>query len=150
MARKSTPVLVTLVLGGVAVVVAGLLLVTGGGSPPPAPQPVLTADARAYLPEIEVTDAKMSAARNFLGDTVTYLDARVTNKGTKLVRRLDLELEFVDTLNQVVLRDAAHPITARMPPLQPGETRAFRVSFEHMPIDWNQAPPTITPRYVGF
>lgn len=150
MARKSTPVVVTLVLGSVAVVVAGLLLVTGRGSPPAAPPPVLTGDAKAYLPEIEVTEAKMSAARNFLGDTVTYLDARVTNKGTKLVRRLDLELEFVDTLNQVVLRDAAHPISTRMPPLQPGETRAFRVSFEHMPIDWNQAPPAITPRYVGF
>ena len=150
MARRSTPVLITFILVIVVAIAAAVIFLIGGGSPPASPPPALTAEAKAYFPEIEVTDARMSAARNFLGDTVAYLDARVTNKGTKVVRRLDLELEFVDTLNQVVLRDAAHPISARTPPLKPGETRAFRVTFEHLPIDWNQAPPAITPRYVGF
>ncbi len=56
----------------------------------------------------------------------------------------------VDTLNQVVLRETAHTITSRTPPLKPGEKRAFRVSFDHMPADWNQAPPTITVKYLGF
>ena len=110
----------------------------------------MTEEGKAYFPEIVVSDARMSAAQNFLGGTVTYLNAKVTNKGTKTVRRLDLQLEFVDTLNQVVLRETAHAITLRAPPLKPGETRAFRVSFDHMPADWNQAAPTITVKYVGF
>lgn len=92
----------------------------------------------------------MSAAENFLGGTVTYLDAWVTNKGPKVVRRLEVELKFVDTLGQVVLRDIARPITVRTPPLKPGETRPFRISFDRMPADWNQAPPAITPRYVEW
>ena len=92
----------------------------------------------------------MSAAANFLGDTVTYLDGNVTNQGAKLVRRLDVELNFVDTLNQVVLRETAHPLADRATPLQPGETKAFRVTFEHMPVDWNQAPPTAKAVYVEF
>jgi hypothetical protein len=92
----------------------------------------------------------MSAAANFLGDTVTYLDGTVTNKGAKPVRRLEVELNFADSLNQVVLRENAHPLADRITPLQPGETRAFRVTFYHMPADWNQAPPAAKAVYVEF
>ncbi len=92
----------------------------------------------------------MSAARNFLGDMVTYLDAKITNTGTKIVRELELRLEFVDSLNQVVLCETAHPITLRTPPLKPGDTRLLHLTFEHMPADWNQAPPTIMPTRVYF
>jgi hypothetical protein len=109
-----------------------------------------TEEEKAYFPQLEFTDVHMSAAENFLGATVTYLDARVTNKGTKTVRRLDLDLTFVDTLSQVVLRERARPVTHRTLPLKPGESRAFRVTFEHMPADWNQAAPTMTPVYLQF
>ena len=111
---------------------------------------VPTEEQQAYFHQLEFTDAHMSAAENFLGASVTYLDARVTNKGTKTVQRLDLDLTFVDTLNQVVLRERARPVTPRTPPLKPGEARAFRVTFEHMPVDWNQAAPTMTPVYLQF
>jgi len=109
-----------------------------------------TEEQKAYFPQIEITDAHMSAAENFLGASMTYLDARVRNKGTKTVRRLDLELTFVDMLNQVVLRERAQPVMRRSPPLKPGESRAFRVTFEHMPVDWNQAAPTMNPAYLQF
>lgn len=147
---RTRPVVVGFIVAILVIVAAAATLVLRSGSENPAPPSAMTADAKAYLPDIAITGAKMSAAKNFLGDTVTYLDARVTNQGSQLVRRVDLQLEFFDMLNQVVLRDAAHPISARTPPLRPGETRAFRVSFEHMPVDWNQAPPAITVKYVGF
>jgi len=110
----------------------------------------LGAEQKAYFASLEFSELHMSAAENFLGNTVTYLDAQVTNRGTKTVRSLDVELNFVDTLQQVVLRETAHPLTSRLTPLKPGETRAFRVTFEHMPVDWNQAPPAIRPVYVEF
>jgi len=137
-----------------AAVVAALLLLrrppsSGTASTISAGQ-VPSPEQKAYFGSLEFSDLHMSAAENFLGNTVTYLDGRVRNQGTKTVRRLDVELNFVDTLNQVVLRETAHPITNRAVPLKPGEARAFRVTFEHMPVDWNQAPPTITPVYVEF
>jgi hypothetical protein len=67
-----------------------------------------------------------------------------------VVKQIELELVFVDTLYQVVLRETARPVTLRTPPLKPGETRAFQVPFEHMPFEWNQAPPRITPVSVEF
>jgi len=109
-----------------------------------------TEEQKAYFRQLEFTDLHMSAAQNFLGDNVTYLDARVRNAGTKTVRRLDLDLTFVDTLNQVILRERVYPVSARTPPLKAGESRAFRVTFEHIPVDWNQAAPTMTPVYLEF
>jgi hypothetical protein len=109
-----------------------------------------TEEQKAYFRQLEFTDLHMSVAQNFLGDNVTYLDARVRNGGTKTVRRLDLGLTFVDMLSQVVLRERVYPVSERTRPLNPGESRAFRVTFEHMPADWNQAAPTITPVYLQF
>lgn len=105
-----------------------------------AARPALSAEQKAYLGTLVFDDFHMSAAANFLGDTVTYLDASVTNRGAKPVRNLEVELNFVDSLGQVVLRETAHPLAGRATPLEPGGTCAFRVTFEHMPVDWNQAP----------
>jgi hypothetical protein len=149
----STFVLILLVAAAMAVVLAALILYRHAASRGAASSGVrasLSEEQKAYLPLLECSDARMSAAQNFLGDTVTYLDARVTNKGTRVVRQVSLRLEFVDTLNQVVLRETAHPVTARTSPLKPGESRSFRMTFEHMPADWNLAPPTITPTFVQF
>jgi hypothetical protein len=110
----------------------------------------LSPEQKAYLASLVFADLRMSAAVNFLGHTVTYLDGSVTNKGSKPVRRLDVELNFVDSLSQVVLRETAHPLAGRASPLPPGETHAFRVTFDHMPADWNQAPPTVKPVYLEF
>jgi hypothetical protein len=120
------------------------------GAPQFSASAIPTEEQKAYFRLLEFTDLHMSAAQNFLGDNVTYLDAQVRNAGTKAVRRLDLDLTFVDMLSQVILRERARPVSARTPPLKPGESRAFRVTFEHIPADWNQAPPTITPVYVQF
>lgn len=113
-------------------------------------RPALNTEQQAYLSLLAFTDLRMSAANNFLGDTVTYLDGTVINKGPKPVRRLRVELNFVDTLNQVVLRETAHPLADLHEPLQPGATHPFRVTLDHMPADWNQAPPNVKPVDVEF
>ncbi len=148
--RKPTALYFLIAAGVLAIIVAGGILLTRSGPVGESNGPALTAEQQAYLDQIEVTDARMSAAENFLGHTVTYLDAVVANKGLRAVSEIELELAFVDTLYQVVLRETAHPVTPRTPPLKPGETRSFQVSFEHMPIDWNQGPPRITPISVQF
>lgn len=150
MAKRSTPVTVAFVAALLVIAAVALILWIRAGSERSVAAPVLTPEAKAYFPQIEVEDVKMSAAKNFLGDTVVYLDARVINKGSKSVRQLDLQLEFADTLGQVVLREVAHPVSERTAPLAPAENRALHVAFEHMPMDWNQAAPAVTPRYLSF
>lgn len=128
---------------------AVVIIATRPGASPSSAS-VLTAEARAYLDRLTVTEARMSAARNMAGDTVTYLDAQIANQGDRLVRRVELRLEFHDALNQVVLREKAFPVTPRTAPLKPGESRPFQVAFEHMPAEWNRAPPAVTAVNVQF
>ena len=115
-----------------------------------ASRPPMTTEEQAYLKQILVTDARMSAADTPLGTAVTYLDAHLTNKGSQPVRELDLRLEFVDMTGQMVLRQTAHPVTEEMPALKPGEVRDMHVTFDHMPAEWNQGPPSFTPVYLEF
>jgi hypothetical protein len=147
---KPVSLYILIAAGALAVIMAGTILLTRRGSTGEPRDPALSEEQEAYLNQIEVTDARMSAAENFLGNTVTYLDAVVANKGSREVKLVELELVFVDTFYQVVLRETARAVTRRTPPLKPGETRAFQVTFEHMPIEWNQAPPRITPVSVEF
>ena len=147
---RPTRTYILIAAAALAIMVTALVLLVRIGSSPSSSEARLSGEQKAYLQQIAITDARMSAAENFLGHTVTYLDALVSNKGGKEVRELELELVFVDTLNQVVLRETARPITLHTPPLQPGQTRSFQVSFEHLPLEWNQAPPTITPKSVQF
>jgi hypothetical protein len=140
---------VRLVLGFILIGVAGLAgcAKSQGEGRTSAPG----AEEKAYLQQIEIKSAHMTAASNFLGQEVFTLNAEVTNRGPKVVRSLRLEMEFMDIMKQkTVLDKIVQPITSAEPPLKPGETRAISVSFENMPDEWNQGPPRIVPVSVGF
>lgn len=143
-----------LMIFAISALIAGVLAATGwwmhGRLTRPLVRAPMTTEAQAYLRQIAVSDARMSAADTPLGTAVTYLDARVANQGSQTVRELDLRLEFVDMTGQMILRQTAHPVTSQTTPLKPGETRNLHVAFDHMPAEWNQAPPAFTPVYVGF
>ena len=104
-----------------------------------------TAEEKAYLQNIQISNAQMTAAQNFLQHTIVTLHARVTNNGNQSVRYLEMDLAFLNYSGQVDLRQKANPISTSTPPLNPGETRDFQLSSDQMPEDWNHAPPQITP-----
>ena len=147
---RPTTVYILIAAAALAVIVA-VAVVLSRSRPRPAASPSQASDEeKNYLRHLAVSTPRMSAAENFLGDTVTYLDAELTNRGGRAVRQVELRLEFVDMLSQVVLRETVRPITSETAPLKAGETRAFQVSFEHMPAEWNQGPPVVTPVSVSF
>ncbi len=110
--------------------------------------PTMSAEEKAYLSQIEITNAHMSTASNLMGNTLYYLDVDVTNHGARSIRRLKLQVEFTDPFHQVVLRGTENPVTGGDPPLAPGKTRHIHVTFEHLPAEWNQGIPGITPVLV--
>src|SRR5579863_10300370 len=95
-------------------------------------QQAMTTAEKNYLTEIDVVDPRMSAASNFLGDTVYYLDGDLVNKGSQTVREIDLSLSFMDPFGEVVLRETERPVTHQAAPLKPGEKRKLHLSFEHL------------------
>jgi hypothetical protein len=139
---------VVVVLLGAAV--AAYVWVEQEQSKPAALHHSMTGAEEAYRSEVEVSNPRMSTASNFLGSNLYYLDAQLSNKGTKTVRRVDLSLAFTDPFGDVVFRQTKDPVTPQTPPLKPGETEPLHIIFEHLPAEWNQGPPSIVVSYVSF
>ena len=140
--REEKPGLPVGVIAGAvfcAVVLAALFLllrIQSERSGLPAPPP----DVEAYLAHLAVGELQMSAEENFLGQQVVYLDGQIVNRGDRTVRQLTVRVYFRDSLNQVILRDDQDVISPGRPastPLPPGETREFRLLFDHLPDSWN-------------
>lgn len=110
----------------------------------------MSAAEQAYLKNLQVTNPRMSAASNFLGNTLYYLDGTLANKGQRTVRRVDARLTFLDPFGEVVLRQDESLLNGQSPPLRGNQSRAIHLTFEHLPAEWNQGPPTIELTYVGF
>jgi hypothetical protein len=108
-----------------------------------------------YATNLKLSDIKMSTAQNFVGSTVTYIDGTGTNSGDKTVTRLIVHIVFRDSMGQVaqaedlplkVLQNTGPYLdTADLSssPLGPGQSKPFRLVFEHVSAEWNQAYPEI-------
>jgi hypothetical protein len=96
-----------------------------------------------YSKKIEVGKLAMSRAENFLHQEVTTLTGELYNGGTEPVLGLALTTEFVDDMNQIVLRESRMVLGSPAAPLAPGERRAFEISFDHVPNSWNMQTPAV-------
>jgi len=146
--RNWVPILV----GLVAVVVAvGAILYFSRHKPPTGPQ------ASEYAQQLKLSAIKLSAAENYVGGTVTYLDFNITNTGDKALVGADMYAEFKNTLGQIVQKEtlplhvlvenqlAGYPDLVDMSraPILPGQTKTVRISLEHISSDWDQTAPTM-------
>lgn len=137
------------------IVALGILLLHGT-------QPRAGSGPSPYSTQLQLSDMKMSQAQNFMGGTVTYLDGQVTNAGDKTVTGAAVEATFKNSLGETVQnepqplklldRSAAYPdaIDLRIAPLKAQQTREFRLTFEHISTDWNQATPDLRITAVKF
>jgi hypothetical protein len=139
-----------IVVGIVAVLVAvGVIAVLTRTSPriPVAPNP--------YASSLILSDLKMSAAENFVGIRVTYIDGTVTNTGDKTVSHAVVHVNFKNSLDQIaqaedvpvrVLQTSGpYPdaVDFSASPLPPHQSKPFRLIFEHVSADWNHAYPEL-------
>jgi hypothetical protein len=109
----------------------------------------------AYVVNLKLSDLKMSAAENFVGATVSYIDGTVANLGSKTVTHVMVEVRFKDDMGQLAQREeiplqllktsGPYPEAAdfSVAPLGPGQSTAFRLTFESISGQWNHAYPDI-------
>lgn len=144
--RSRLPVALAAGAGVVLLLVAGLVLLTRL-SHPKGSAAVETlpfgATEQAYAQRIHFMDMQMARATNFLNQEFTYFAATISNDGTRTIDRLQVTLEFHDSLGQVVLRETQLIITSPARPLNGGQRRPIQVTLEHVPVTWDQQFPTI-------
>jgi hypothetical protein len=109
----------------------------------------------AYAANLKLYGFKMSAAENFVGATVSYVDGTVTNSGGKTVTHVMVEVNFKDEIGQLAQREeiplqvlkttGPYPeaVDFSVSPLGPGQSTTFRLTFESISAQWNPAYPDI-------
>jgi hypothetical protein len=109
-----------------------------------------------YAASLKLSDFKMSAAENFVGATVSYIDGTITNSGNRTVSHAVVEVLFKDDLGQIVQREelplnvlkTAGPypeaVDLNASPLAPGQNQPFRLTFESITAQWNHQYPEIS------
>jgi hypothetical protein len=144
--RNWTPFIIGLVA---VIVVVGIIVVITHNTGPKSQL------VNPYVSKLQITNAKVSAAENYVGGTVTYLDADITNSGDKTLVGADMNLVFKNTMNQIVQKEilplhvlvenqmGGYPDLVDMSrsPITPGHTKTVRMTLEHISADWDQASP---------
>ena len=140
------PILAGLALVIVVVGIAAFLLRT---------DPKIANAIAPYAANIKFSEMKMSAAENFVGSSVTYLDGTVTNTGDKTVSHAMVEVTFKDSLGQVVQSEEValrilqtsgpypEALDLSVAPLASAQAKPFRLTFEHVTADWNHEYPAL-------
>jgi hypothetical protein len=108
-----------------------------------------------YAASVKISDLKMSAAENFVGASVNYLDGTIGNAGDKILTHAVVQVIFKDSLGQVVGNESMpihvvetvgpynDAVDLRSAPLAPGKSKPFRLVFEHISAEWNHEYPEI-------
>jgi len=118
-------------------------------------QPKSAAGPPPYAANLKLSDLKMSQAQNFVGATVTYVEGTVANAGDKTVTHAIVHVVFQDAMGEVaqienvplqVVQTTGPYLDAvdlSSSPLAPGQSKPFRLTFEHVSAEWNQAYPEL-------
>jgi hypothetical protein len=141
-----------MIIGIAVFVVIGLALAAAFLLKEP-PKAVKTASP--YIANLKLSDFKMSAAENFIGATVSYVDGTITNGGDKTVTHAVVEVVFQDSMGQLAQREEvplrvirtngayAEPVDLSVAPLAPGQSEPFRLTFDSISAQWNHEYPQI-------
>jgi hypothetical protein len=147
--RDSSRLIIFIAVAGVLVVILGIAFLLR--EPPKTAKTI-----SPYAANIKLSDFKMSAAENFVGSTVSYIDGTVTNSGDKTVTHLVVEVVFKDEVGQIAQDEPDVPLrvmrtTGPYPeavdlsvaPLAPGQSQPFRLTFDHISAQWSRQYPEI-------
>jgi hypothetical protein len=140
------PILVGIVIVGAVVGMVALALRSEQKKPSAPP---------AYAANLKFSDIKTSAAQNFVGATVSYIDGAITNTGDQTVIHAVVQVTFKDDMGQTAQREEL-PIRVlrtggpydeaedlNLSPLAPGQSKPFRLTFENISAQWNHTYPDL-------
>ena len=143
----SVPVVIAIL--GVVIVGGAIAYLTFGPKPAPPPPPVLTQEAKDYLPNLKLTDVGLQAAESYINSSLVEVLGKITNVGNRGVRLVQVNCVFRNVYGQQIRRELA-TVVGKLGPLNPGDTKPFRLAFENPPPGWNQAMPDLVIAQIQF
>ncbi|HEX5228724.1 MAG TPA: FxLYD domain-containing protein [Bryobacteraceae bacterium] len=107
----------------------------------------LSADAKAYVHNLQLSGVTMKATQSYVGQTVTEIEGKIGNMGDRTVQHADIYCVFYNSYGEVILRERVPIVVAG---LKPGETRTFRLPFDDIPGGWNNQMPQLVIARIQF
>ena len=143
------PWAIVLVLALAAGLAGFLYLERLAKQPAPAPPP-LTAEARAYVRYLKLSDVEMKAHESYLKQSVVEITGNIENAGNRKLALVEITCVFYDAYGQVVLRERVPIVSQKTGGVALGETKAFRLPFDNLPESWNQMMPQLVIARIDF
>jgi hypothetical protein len=141
----------------VAIVIAVLVFATRSGKSSSADQ----RDPNAA--KLQISDLHMATAQNFAGNSVTYIEGKISNGTGRKVTGARVEVVFKNSLGEIAQDEKSLPVTVLLPnvpyvdygtidraPLAPGQSRDFRLTLEHVSADWDGQVPQVKVVSVAY
>ncbi len=100
-------------------------------------------DIANYATRISFSNFRLSARENMVGQTVYYVAGEVSNGGDRTITLLEVSVSFRDSRGEAVLLERNAVIRPGFVPLDPGQSRQFRMGFEEIPSSWNRVAPNL-------
>jgi hypothetical protein len=127
---------------------------TFGPKPAPPPPVVLTAEAKTYLPNLDIENVRMQAAESMVNQRVVEILGEIGNRGNRVVKLAEVTCVFKDYSGTEVKRERVAIIGGAVlgakGDLAPGATKHFRLAFDDVPDSWNQALPSLFIAQIQF
>lgn len=151
--------LLPMVIGGLLVVIAitVLVLATRAGKSSGMGQ------GDPNLAKLQISDLHMATAQNFAGNSVTYIEGKISNATDRKVTGARVEVIFKNSIGEIAQDEKSLPVTVLLPnvpyidygpidraPLAPGQSRDFRLTLEHVSADWDGQLPTVKVMAVNY
>ena len=140
------------------VILAAVVIIAGAGFwflflrsvPGGNQQLMLTPEAKAYVGKLGLSEVEMKASENYMKATVMEINGKITNRGERPLKLVEINCVFYDPYGQLVLRERVAIVKRTGASLTPGETRAFRLPFDSIPATWNQTLPQLVIARIDF
>ncbi len=116
----------------------------------PREVPILTQEAAAYLPNLQLADVDVKAAENYLQQTAASITGNITNNGPRTLRLVEIHCVFKDSAGRPALRERTTIIGRKTGPVPSGQTRSFELTFDNIPSTWNQLMPDLVISQIVF
>src|ERR1700691_3984547 len=154
--REVTSRLPWIIAAAVVIVGLGIWIVVGTRANKDLPSTGTgMAAADPYATSLQISGLQMSEADTFSGAKVTYIDGQITNNGNRTLTAITVQVGFHSDVGQYAQRVAlplslirtrqpyvdTQPVSAS--PIEPGQSRDFRLIFDTVPADWNLQYPEI-------
>src|ERR1051326_1280198 len=146
--RSWAPMAIGLALVAAIVVVLALAGKAGKSSPS-------AGSGDPNLAKVQISNLHMATADNFAGNSVTYIEGKLSNQSDKKLTGARVEVLFKNSLGETAQKDVL-PVAVVMPntpyldygpldraPLAAGQSSNFRLTLEHISTDWDGQLPQV-------